>query len=122
MTRASLLTRHTCVPPPRQVFVLAASNLPWELDAAMLRRLEKRILVGLPTAPAREAMFRHHLPPIVCEAEEGGYELRAELDYATLAAATEGCVRGCRVRTYACWRLAVSREEGGGKRLCVWPG
>ncbi|NWX84860.1 KATL2 protein, partial [Nothoprocta pentlandii] len=68
------------------VFVLAASNLPWELDAAMLRRLEKRILVGLPSGEARQAMIRHWLPPL----SAGRAELRAELDYALLGQETEG--------------------------------
>ncbi|CAL9683611.1 unnamed protein product [Knipowitschia caucasica] len=70
------------------VFVLAASNMPWELDHAMLRRLEKRILVGLPSSPARQAMVSHWLPPV--SVTEGGVELTTELDYEALAKAMEG--------------------------------
>ncbi|XP_028318938.1 katanin p60 ATPase-containing subunit A-like 2 isoform X2 [Gouania willdenowi] len=69
------------------VFVLAASNLPWELDHAMLRRLEKRILVSLPSTPARQAMISHWLPPLGCT---GGVELRTVLEYDMLARETEG--------------------------------
>jgi len=72
------------------VFVLAASNLPWELDHAMLRRLEKRILVNLPTPEARKAMFTHYLPPIVCGRDQNGLTLESRLDYAKLAESTEG--------------------------------
>ena len=50
----------------------------------MLRRLEKRILVDLPTYEARRAMFQHHLPPVV-SSKEGGLELMSELDYDILA-------------------------------------
>ena len=49
----------------------------------MLRRLEKRILVDLPTLEARRAMFHHHLPPVV-SSREGGLELLSELDYDNL--------------------------------------
>ncbi|XP_035246076.1 katanin p60 ATPase-containing subunit A-like 2 [Anguilla anguilla] len=69
------------------VFVLAASNLPWELDHGMLRRLDKRILVGLPSEAARQAMITHWLPPL---SNSGGVELRTQLDYSVLAQEMEG--------------------------------
>ncbi len=61
------------------VFVLAASNLPWALDPAMLRRLEKRILVPLPNLKARRIMLQKNLP-------DG--ERATGLDYDTLASRT----------------------------------
>ncbi|CAF1543767.1 unnamed protein product [Rotaria magnacalcarata] len=71
------------------VFLLAASNLPWELDHAMLRRLEKRVLVDLPTKEARNAMFQQFLPPTVIH-EKNGLILYADLNYERLSDLTEG--------------------------------
>ncbi|XP_061887711.1 katanin p60 ATPase-containing subunit A-like 2 isoform X1 [Entelurus aequoreus] len=69
------------------VFVLAASNLPWELDHGMLRRLEKRILVGLPPALARQAMISHWLPAVN---STGEVHLHADLDYQRLGKEMDG--------------------------------
>ncbi|PPK92023.1 ATPase family protein associated with various cellular activities (AAA) [Kineococcus xinjiangensis] len=45
------------------VFVLAATNAPWDVDPALRRpgRLGRTVLVLPPDAPAREAILRHHL-------------------------------------------------------------
>ncbi|KAL4129389.1 hypothetical protein PRIC2_005397 [Phytophthora ramorum] len=44
-----------------RVMLLAATNLPWELDEAMRRRLTKRVYIPLPEAEARRALFELNL-------------------------------------------------------------
>lgn len=48
----------------------------------MLRRLEKRILVDLPSQEARRVMIQHWLPPL---SSSGGVKLRTDLDYSLLS-------------------------------------
>lgn len=40
---------------------MGATNIPWELDEAVLRRFVKRVYVPLPDAPARQALILHQL-------------------------------------------------------------
>ena len=63
------------------VFVLAASNLPWDLDSALLRRLEKRVLVPLPGKVARLKMLQMHM---------GSQKVEEGLDLQGCANATDG--------------------------------
>ncbi|CAI5725623.1 unnamed protein product [Peronospora effusa] len=44
-----------------RILVMGATNLPQELDEAIVRRLEKRIYVPLPDASSREGLIRHLL-------------------------------------------------------------
>ncbi|WP_123504278.1 AAA family ATPase [Frondihabitans sp. PhB188] len=45
------------------LFVLGATNSPWDVDASLLRpgRFDRMMLVLPPDAPAREAILTHHL-------------------------------------------------------------
>lgn len=64
------------------VFVLAATNQPWDVDPALRRpgRLDRTVLVLPPDHRAREEIFRHHLAHRPVE----------RIDVGKLAAASEG--------------------------------
>ncbi|XP_071825000.1 uncharacterized protein [Apostichopus japonicus] len=43
-----------------KLFLMCATNRPWELDSAFLRRFQKRIYIPLPDENARKALFKIH--------------------------------------------------------------
>lgn len=47
--------------------VLATSNVPWDLDEALRRRLEKRIYISLPEVEARAEMLHLNLREVSFE-------------------------------------------------------
>eukprot|EP00956_Cyclotella_meneghiniana_P012781 scaffold18176_cov54-Cyclotella_meneghiniana.AAC.3 len=65
-----------------KVFVLGATNLPWEIDPAMRRRFEKRIYIPLPGQEERSAMFKIHLAGVPNNLNPN--------DYIELGKSTEG--------------------------------
>ncbi|KAK9736229.1 ATPase family associated with various cellular activities (AAA) [Popillia japonica] len=64
-----------------QVFVLATTNSPWNLDPALLRRFEKRILLNAPTKEARQELFKYFFSK--------HYHNFQENDFAEMARLTE---------------------------------
>uniref|UniRef100_K3XA84 AAA+ ATPase domain-containing protein n=1 Tax=Globisporangium ultimum (strain ATCC 200006 / CBS 805.95 / DAOM BR144) TaxID=431595 RepID=K3XA84_GLOUD len=64
-----------------RVMLLAATNLPWELDEAMRRRLTKRVYIPLPEADARRALFHLNLKRV---------ELAPDVDVEELVQETQG--------------------------------
>ncbi|XP_044468135.1 uncharacterized protein LOC123197796 isoform X1 [Mangifera indica] len=63
-----------------RVLVLAATNRPFDLDEAIIRRFERKIMVGLPSVKNREMILRTLLSK----------EKAEDLDFKELAAITEG--------------------------------
>jgi len=64
------------------VLILGATNIPWQLDAAIRRRFQRRVHISLPDLPARMKMFELAVGSTPCE-------LKAE-DFRTLGKLSEG--------------------------------
>lgn len=63
------------------VMVLGATNIPWNLDEALRRRLEKRIYIPLPDHKGRKALFEINLREL---------KLTDDMNLESLAEMTEG--------------------------------
>ncbi|MHA2060183.1 MAG: AAA family ATPase [Candidatus Ranarchaeia archaeon] len=64
----------------KQVLVLGATNLPWELDQAIRRRFEKRIYIPPPDKKARQKLFQMFTRDLTIKS----------IDYSKLADLTAG--------------------------------
>mmetsp|Transcript_34267 Transcript_34267/g.61825 ORF Transcript_34267/g.61825 Transcript_34267/m.61825 type:complete len:574 (-) Transcript_34267:400-2121(-) len=66
---------------PKHVFVLAATNFPWDIDEAMRRRLEKRVYIPLPGEAQRRQLLDINLRTV---------EVAADVDLDSIAKQLDG--------------------------------
>ncbi|KAL3693907.1 hypothetical protein R1sor_007558 [Riccia sorocarpa] len=98
-----------------RVLVLAATNRPFDLDEAIIRRFERRIMVGLPDVENREKILRAILSKET---------LDAEFDFKEVATMTEGYSGSdlknlCVTAAYRPIREHMAKERKEEKRIAA---
>ena len=83
-------------------FIMVATNRPFDLDEASLRRLPRRLLVDLPTEADREAILKIHLKSEILDPEVSIPDLAAQTPFYSGSDLKNVCVAAA---------LACVREE-----------
>jgi SpoVK/Ycf46/Vps4 family AAA+-type ATPase len=99
--------------PSAAVIVVGATNRPWDIDAAILRRMPRSFLVDYPTTAERKEILQVLLSEIVLE---------QDFDFDRIAVETPGLTGSdlkelCRVAAYQPIREALQQEK---KWLARW--
>lgn len=95
---------------PKNVIIMGATNLPWDLDGAIIRRLDKRIYIPLPDKAARKRLFELMIRDV---------DVEKDIDWDTIVKKTEmysGDDIGNVVRDAAMMPLRRKLLEAGGAK------
>ena len=61
------------------VLILGATNIPWQLDAAIRRRFQRRVHISLPDLPGRIRMFEMAVGTTPCDIKGPDFKVLGQL-------------------------------------------